>query len=98
MLEVVLRELSHGRSGPSRLIVGNGIVAAQSVGEENPSALLSLVERQQWAVLTDRFAPRRARLPVPILHDVAFDTRRFDANPKAGKLDVPNDVLRRLPL
>ena len=51
---------------------------------------LRLIEGQQRTVLPDGQAPRRARVPVTILDDVAADSTGLHPNPKAREAIVPH--------
>src|SRR5258708_35457657 len=55
LLKVIHREVPHCRRFANSVIVCDGIVALQGVGEKDSGALLGLVEREQWSMLADGF-------------------------------------------
>src|SRR4051794_41551304 len=56
LLEIVRREVAHGRRLPLGPTLGDGVLPAGSVGEEASVLPFRLVEGEQRSVLTDRHA------------------------------------------
>jgi hypothetical protein len=67
------------------------ILAAHGIREHRACLLLRLIEGQQRTVLPDGQAPRRARVPVAILDDVAAHPTGLHPDPKAGEGVIPHN-------
>src|SRR6202030_4677347 len=83
-LQVINREIRNGGGPPSCLADFNRILAAHGIREHRACLFLRLIQGQQRTVLPDGQAPRRTRVPVAILDDVAADPTGLLPNPKAG--------------
>jgi hypothetical protein len=84
-LQIIGRKVRN-REGPSRRPSDfDRIIAAHCICKHRACLLLRLIEGQQRTVLLDGQAPRRARVPVAILDDVAANPTGFHPDPKAGE-------------
>src|SRR5215207_5648598 len=93
LLEVVRREVPHGRRLPLGPTLGDGVLPAGSVAEEASGLPFRLVEGQQRSVLPDRHALRLASVAGSVLDDVTADACRLDPEAEAGEGAVPHHEL-----
>src|SRR4051812_1059774 len=95
VLEVIGREVGYGGrvAGGSALL--DWVLASRCVGKKRAGLPLRLLEREQGTVLSNGHSLRCARVPVPVLDDVAAHARGLDPQPEAGKRFVPDYLFLR---